>query len=184
MRIYFKSTERPKAIAKTLQRSMEFLGKTVTLSAAKAIVASMYGYRDWRELDAEAGRQGQSPPDGELDQGEREAREQFQIAKLTMGGCSAEHAAYLVRTIRPTAAEKPDFSDLLAVYDHFENLNSLIGATGYRLYANGDMHGVVAYRLGREWRSDPVRRTHIADFVLSRDPTLGGISAVWPQAVD
>ena len=178
MRIRFKTTDRPKAVAKTLQRSMEFLGDAVTLCTAQSLVAAIYGYRDWRELNVEAGKFDQSPADEQLSDGDGEERKRFQVAKLVSKGCLPHHAAYLVTTIRPTASKTAHFADIADVHAYFDDLKDLIGAVGYRLYAQGEMHGAVEYRIGGEWQRDPIRRTHIADWILTVDPTLGGISAV------
>jgi hypothetical protein len=63
MRIHFKSTKRPLAIAKRLRRELRAAQVDVSLGRAQAVTAELYGYADWHELDQLAGMEVESLDD-------------------------------------------------------------------------------------------------------------------------
>lgn len=177
MRTHFNNLARPKAIAKTMAKSLEFLGKKTTLSNCQKIVASMYGYRNWYELSLGISRHGESAPDECVAQSEREKRYEYQRSKLILAGISENHTDYLLKTIRPTACEALVFTKIREFCHHFDEMMNFLEADGYRFHAQGGDQGAVYYRFKRDWKLDPIRRMNIAEKLLEFYPDTGCISA-------
>jgi hypothetical protein len=181
MRIHFSSIARPKAVAKKLKASLSFLGHAHHLSIAQGLVARMYGYRDWHELESAIGVVSRSLDDEDLSETQVDARREYQVMRLVDGGIPLNMASYAVRVIGPTARRCVPFFDLHEAFRFFTDLNNLIGATGFRFYTREAGAGTVVFRMNGKWMEDPIRRQENADQINELQPDCAGISSVWPD---
>lgn len=74
MRFHLSSVARAKRASKSLQKQLSANGVETSLPACQNVVAEMYGYAHWRELEANVGTQPPSPDDENVDVAEVEAR--------------------------------------------------------------------------------------------------------------
>jgi hypothetical protein len=103
MRFSISSAERPKAIARALKKALDGSPHARGYSDCLNLVAEIYGYRTWRELQASLGQDTPSPYDQDLTQDARDARRQHQIGVLVGRGFSTEFATAVIDRIGPTS---------------------------------------------------------------------------------
>lgn len=114
MRFYLGSIERAKRVSKSLKKHFEENNLLMSLSRSQALVARIYGYRDWHELAASIGSAPASLDDSELSHTELVARFVSQRSILIEEGIPGELATSVLEAVHPTGSAPTKSSDLTA----------------------------------------------------------------------
>ena len=105
MRFSVTSAERPKSIARAIQRALKTSAQARSYSQCLELIARLYGYRSWRELEAGIGTAPASPPDHACSPDERAERRAFQEAALREAGFAFDEARALLDAVGPTSGK-------------------------------------------------------------------------------
>jgi len=104
MRIQFVSDERAKRISKSIKNALADLGHDLPYSRVREATAAMFGYRNWNDLLAQAGKSVPSPYDHEVSVEEAALRRSAYVERLaSVLGISPEVAAATVDGVGPTS---------------------------------------------------------------------------------
>jgi Glyoxalase superfamily protein len=106
MRFHFSTTDRAKALAKQLRRALGEEAKDASLGTAQALVARMFGYRDWQELVQVTGTQPPSPDDDECDAETIVNRRRQYVASLSAGGLAQSVAERIIDRLHPSCVRR------------------------------------------------------------------------------
>ena len=104
MRFNLASVSRAEDIARSLKKRLLREGYEVKKPMSQALIARMYGFRNWNDLLAQAGRAEPSPFDHSVAPEVVAARRAQYIAVLIDWGVAPAHAEQLVDEIRPTVS--------------------------------------------------------------------------------
>lgn len=104
MRFHLSSIERAKRVSKSLKNFLAENDLLVSLSRSQALVARLYGYRDWHELSAAIGKAPASLDDAEVSQDERHGRFAAHHAVLIEEGVPSEVATRALEAVHPTGS--------------------------------------------------------------------------------
>ena len=103
-RFHLQSSRHAKNVAKNAKSFLETLGYGVKLSQAQTLVAELFGYKDWHDLERSA-HPGLpvGPLDSQLSPEALEARRQRHMKILSAFGISRHASILLIEKCTPTA---------------------------------------------------------------------------------
>jgi hypothetical protein len=103
------STNHAKNVAKSLKRFLDAAGVPIKLSKSQALVAALYGYRNWYHLEKSIDpSRPVGPLDSELTPTEKAVRQLSQLAVLASNGIPNGVGQLLLYKISPTGGELPN----------------------------------------------------------------------------
>lgn len=103
MRFSLSSIERAKRVSKSLKTFFAENNLLISLSRSQALVARIYGYRDWQEMVALVGTAPASLDDAAISQEQRTARFKAHHTILVEEGIPSDLATGALEAIHPTA---------------------------------------------------------------------------------
>lgn len=118
MRQWFNGTHYPKKQAKRLKHAFTAFGCFVKLGHAQEIVASMFGYADWHELERSCGQFPPSTPDRYASPEERATRQARYLQVLTGIGIAPDAAARVLEFAGFLGALGANATELRALAEH------------------------------------------------------------------
>jgi hypothetical protein len=162
VRIHMTNLERAKAVSKRMKQSLEPFEPSIKLSRCQALVARMFGYADWHELNKSHALAQPTLDDEFIPKSQCAERSGTFIARLIECGIDANIARYLVEALHPTSERPAHHHTSESFLNHLSTLLDPFRADSFWLGCEGKMLGTVSYRQGGRMHNFPLRRPDLA----------------------